>query len=337
MENTMPRQARIQMPDLLYHVLFRGIERRSIFADKEDYQEFLGRLESAKEDALIFAWALMPNHGHLLLRTGRAPLADIMRRLLTGYAVYFNRRHKRVGHLFQNRYKSIVCDEDLYLKTLVAYVHLNPLKAGLTKDLETLAAYPWCGHGAMLGKIKAPWQAVDAALACFGETRVFALREYMKHIANQRKDPGNYDGGGLLRSTGGKGGVLALRRSGDHQRADERILGDGDFVTRVLGQEGKENKALSPLKASKAVEWLLENVCRYFGVKAPDLSGPSREANLAKAREACVYLGRTRLGLKGHVFAEQFKRTSGGVSRAYQRGRRWVEEERDLKRMFYGN
>jgi len=100
-----------------------------------------------------FAWALIPNHAHFLLRTGTVPIATVMRRLLTGYAVSFNRRHRRHGHLFQNRYKSILCEEDPYLLELVRYIHLNPLRAGIVEELKKLEAYPYCGHSVLMGKV----------------------------------------------------------------------------------------------------------------------------------------------------------------------------------------
>jgi putative transposase len=99
----MPRGA-------LHHIIVRGIERRSIFFDDRDYQNFLERLGHLLTDSKTrcYAWALMKNHLHLLPRTGMAPISTLMRRLLTGYAQQFNRRHKRCGVLFQNRYKSFI-------------------------------------------------------------------------------------------------------------------------------------------------------------------------------------------------------------------------------------
>jgi len=129
----MPRKARIDAPGALHHIIVRGIDRRSIFIDDADRDDFLDRLGGRLSDSKTpcFAWALMTNHLHLLLRTGAAPIATVMRRLLTGYAVSFNLRHHRHGHLFQNRYKSILCQEDPYLLELVRYIHLNPLQAGI--------------------------------------------------------------------------------------------------------------------------------------------------------------------------------------------------------------
>ncbi len=128
----MPRTARIDAPGVLNHIMIRGIERRKIFRDNKDRKEFINRLKKLlpETQTICYAWAFLPNHAHFLFRTGQIPIATLMRRLLTGYAVYFNRRHRRSGQLFQNRYKSILCQEDIYLKELVRYIHLNPIRAG---------------------------------------------------------------------------------------------------------------------------------------------------------------------------------------------------------------
>ena len=126
----MPRKARIDATGALHHIVIQGIERKAIFADDKDRENFLERLSILLQgtETPCYAWALMTNHVHLLLRSGTISIASIMRRLLTGYAVRFNRRYRRSGHLFQNRYKSILCQEDRYLRQLVAYIHLNPVK-----------------------------------------------------------------------------------------------------------------------------------------------------------------------------------------------------------------
>ena len=149
----MPRQSRIDAPGALHHVIARGIERRNIFRDDQGRYNFLERMGALAEGTatVCYAWALIPNHFHLLLRTGTAPIATFMRRLLTGHAVSFNRRHRRHGHLFQNRYKSILCQEDSYLLELVRYIHLNPLRAKLVADMDALGEIPvlwsWRDHG----------------------------------------------------------------------------------------------------------------------------------------------------------------------------------------------
>ena len=116
----MPRQARLDAPETLHHVMVRGIERTTLFRDDTDRTDFVTRVAAVAEAGgwTVYAWALLPNHAHLLVRTGTRPLPRSMRSLLTGYAGAFNRRHRRVGHLFQNRYKSIVVEAEPYLLEL---------------------------------------------------------------------------------------------------------------------------------------------------------------------------------------------------------------------------
>ena len=130
----MPRKARLDVPGTLHHAMVRGIEGSDIFRDDEDREAFIERIRYlAKETGTrILAWALMDNHIHLLIVSGPDGLSAFMRRLLTGYVIGFNRRHRRFGHLFQNRYKSVICDLDPYLLELVRYIHLNPFRAGVS-------------------------------------------------------------------------------------------------------------------------------------------------------------------------------------------------------------
>jgi REP element-mobilizing transposase RayT len=150
-------------------VIARGIERRPIFSDDRDRGDFLSRVARIFPECGTgcFAWALMPNHVHMVLRTGDRPLATVMARLLTGYAKRFNERHERVGHLFQNRYLSLFADDDDHLLTLVRYVHLNPVKGGIVTSVDELAAYPWTGHSVLMGRCRAPFQSTAEVLAAF--------------------------------------------------------------------------------------------------------------------------------------------------------------------------
>ena len=111
----------------------RGVAQQAIFRDDADRDDFVNRLAGASTAGAfhVYAWALLPNHFHLLIRTDKRPLSRAMRSLLTGYAGAFNRRHHRSGHLFQNRYKSVVCEEEPYFLELIRYLHLNPLRAGI--------------------------------------------------------------------------------------------------------------------------------------------------------------------------------------------------------------
>ena len=180
----MPRSSRLDAPGVLHHIMIRGIERRNIFRIKKDREDFLERLSRLipETQTCCYAWVLMSNHVHLLLRTGQVSIATLMRRLLTGYAVSFNRRHKRRGQLFQNRYKSIVCQEDIYLKELVRYIHLNPVRAGIVKDLSHLDTYPYSGHSVIMGKADRPWQDVDYVLGFFSKREKIARGEYLAYV-----------------------------------------------------------------------------------------------------------------------------------------------------------
>ena len=145
----MPRQARLDAPGTLHHVIIRGIERKKIVSYDQDRQDFVARMGTIalETETSVYAWALMTNHAHILLRSGPSGLPRYMRRLLSGYAISYNRRHRRHGHLFQNRYKSIVCEEDSYFKELVRYIHLNPLRAKLVDNLTKLDQYRYCMKG----------------------------------------------------------------------------------------------------------------------------------------------------------------------------------------------
>jgi len=146
----MPRIARLDTPGLLNHVTIRGIERRKIFNDDKDRENFVERLSTLLPETKTqcYAWSFLSNHAHFLFRSGPAGIASFMRRLLTGYAVSYNRRRKRHGQLFQNRFKSIICQEDAYFLELVRYIHLNPIRSGVLANLEELDRYPYCGHSA---------------------------------------------------------------------------------------------------------------------------------------------------------------------------------------------
>ena len=203
----MPRQARLDAPGTVHHVILRGLERGQIVADAQDREAFLARLGdlAAATGTTLYARALLPNHAHLLLRSGAPGLPQFMRRLLTGYALGYNRRHQRVGHLFQNRYKSIVVEEEPYFRELVRYIHLNPLRARLVPDLPHLARSPWCGHAGILGRTRHPWQDRAYVLTWFGRTERGALRAYRAFLREglpQGRRP-ELVGGGLLRSLGG--------------------------------------------------------------------------------------------------------------------------------------
>ena len=291
----MPRQARLDVPGTLHHVIIRGIEKRQIVDDQMDRNRFVSRMgELASETGTaIYAWALLTNHVHILLRSGADGLPSFMRRFLTGYSVYYNRRHNRHGHLFQNRYKSIVCDEDVYFQELVRYIHLNPLRAGLAKNPVALERYSWCGHGVVTGRLKNAWQNRKFVLNCFGETTKAGIKKYREFvesgIALGRRP--ELVGGGLVRSLGGWSQVVSLRRHGDRELADERILGSGDFVQRILDEaEERQKHHFAARDRIQNAREIITKTCEDEHINQKELQSGSRRRVISLVRSRLAQL-----------------------------------------------
>ncbi len=277
----MPRKSRIDAAGALHHIIARGIDRGKIFQDPTDKRNFLKRLAEILKgtETHCYAWALIPNHFHLLLRTGNEPVATVMRRLLTGHALWYNRRHHRHGHLFQNRYKSILCQEDAYLLELVRYIHLNPLRARLVANLSSLDNYSFSGHSVIMDRRSNDWQDTGAVLRLFGEKVSAARRQYCayveKGIALGKRD--DLIGGGLIRSHGGWANVKAMRRAKIFEKADERILGDGFFVQEVLVRAEEKLKRRYALQAKGvSLERVAERVAELFNIPSSELWLPGK-------------------------------------------------------------
>ena len=153
MNSIMPRLARLDAPGVIHHVMIRGIERRKIFRNNKDRNDMMDRLTDLlpATNTTCYAWSFLSNHAHFLFRSGETGLSTLMRRLLKGYAVNFNRRYRRHGQLFQNRYKSIICQEEIYLRELVRYIHLNPLRSNVVSNIIGLNRYKYCGHSRAKG------------------------------------------------------------------------------------------------------------------------------------------------------------------------------------------
>ena len=321
----MPRKARIDAPDALHHIIVRGIDRCAIFRDDHDYDQYLERLDLilTETETPCYAWALMPNHFHLLLKTGLTPLANVMRRLLTGHAVYFNRRHRRYGHLFQNRYKSILCQEETYLCELVRYIHLNPLRAGLVKDMKALDNYPYCGHSALVENIKRDWQQVDYVSGFFGKRKADARKSYRTFVVkgvDQGQRP-EFTGGGLLRSVGGWAALAALRRGSDWVKSDERILGDSNFVNTVLRHADEQMETRYRLK-SQGFEFntIAERVAQVMDLPLETVWEKSRRPQVVQARSLLCYWATRELGMSMTETANRLGLTQPAVSIAVRRG-----------------
>jgi len=297
-----------------------------IFRDQRDRREFIERLAKGlqKAGSQCYAWVLMPNHCHLLLRNGSESLSELMRRLLTGYAVYFNHRHKRSGYLFQNRYKSILCQKDIFLLELVRYIHLNPVRAGMIPSMKKLDKYPWSGHSVLVGASQQGWQAKDEILAYFDKNESRAVSKYCEYIEagwarGERKE---LTGGGLVRSAGGWKNVLEAQKAKEYLQGDERILGESAFVDEVLKKAEEKIKTCQELrKAGWNIERLVQRVCKIFNVEQTEIRKRARGNRRSQARSLVAYWGYYELRIKGRELAEYFNISQSALSESIERGR----------------
>jgi hypothetical protein len=264
----------------------------------------------------------MSNHAHLLLCSGVLGLAKFMRRLLTGYAVSYNLRHRRHGHVFQNRYKSMVCDGDSYFTELVRYIHLNPLRVELVKDLKQLERYPYCGHGTILGTQSNPWQDGDSVLAQFGQRGAEAKEAYRRYIAEgvalgRRPE---LVGGGGSRSAGEWFAVKSQRQRGGREPSDERILGSGEFVERVLREADTRVLRQNRLKKTKRhAERVVAEACKKNDVSLTELRSGSRRGKLPAVRVKIVQGLVEGYGVPIAEVARQVGISTSGVSKILTR------------------
>lgn len=330
----MPRKNRIDIPGIIQHVIARGIERRKIFLDDKDREYFLEHLGKIliKNEGKCYGWVLMPNHFHLVLMSGGWGLAKIMRQLLTRYAVYFNHRYKRSGHLFQNRYKSIVCQEDSYLMELIRYVHLNPLKASLVHDVRELSGYRWSGHRALIGKEMRPWQAKDEVLSYFSSNEGEAVKKYEEYVQEGTKTKVNFEGGGLIRSMGGLVEAIAARKDAHRQMYDDRILGDGEFVGEILKKHEADTEKCFTVKTKiNSLNDLITLVAIKMKIEKEDLRGSQKNIRLAKARSLISYVGQQYLEESGTSIGLALNKNRATMSIAYGRGKELLQQDEESK------
>jgi hypothetical protein len=256
-----------------------------------------------------------------------------MRRLLTGYAVYFNRRHKRHGHLFQNRYKSILCQEDSYLHELIRYIHLNPLRANLVNDLKALDKYPYCGHSAVLGKVNRDWQQVEYVLGIFGKRKADAKKAYRQFVENgvsQGRKP-ELTGGGLVRSIGGWTALKALRNETVRIKGDERILGDSDFIEAVLKKADEQMERRYRLEAEGFdLDRVAGRVAKVMSIKPDLIWEMSRRPQVVAARDLLCYWTSKELGISATDLAKRLNLTQPAISIAVRRGEKRARKNRYL-------
>ena len=278
----MARRPRIEFSGALYHVIVRGNQRQEIFHDEADYRKYLSLLCAYKEryQSKLFAYTLMSNHVHLIIETGETPLSKVLQGLNQSYTQYYNLRWRTVGHLFQGRYKAILCDRDEYLLALVRYIHLNPVRAGI---VEEASRYLWSSHRVYLGMENASGVDVDEVLNMFSSGKGVARRRYL----------------GFVREGIGDGG------EGEYYRTlDQRILGSEEFAKEVQRQGEKPVKL--PTKVP-SLAMLAHAVSEASGVRVSDLRGPGATPTQARARRLLVLSAR-EAGHRNRAVAEYLGR-----------------------------
>jgi len=310
----MPRKNRLDFPGALHHVIVRGIEKKSIFQHDNDKLDFLKRLGTNLEtnDIRLFAWCIMPNHAHLLIQTGEYNLSSFMRKILTGYAVSYNKRHSRVGHLFQNRYKSILCDKDEYLFRLIRYIHLNPVKAKLI-SINELDTHKWTSHKDILStdEIDVPVE-IDEVLSHFGRNQKAALKQYSRFIIEGANLDEKLSSGGLQKSLGKN---LSQIKKNEVDSFDDRILGMGEFVTNTLKKVGL---AEDEKHTFTSVEQLVSTIEKFYKIQKGELLIHIKSSR--EPRDVFIYLGKILLGKTCAELGEQLGIQRSAASKGFNRG-----------------
>ena len=263
----MARRPRLLAPGVMYHVIVRGNHGQKTFLNPSDYQAYLERLGRYRRQlgVTVYAYCLMPNHVHLLVESGSQPLSRFMQGLQQSYTQYFNRKHRKVGHLFQGRYKAIVCDKDQYLVSLVRYIHLNPIRANMVQNLDE---YPYSGHRS------------------YAEGRVSEVLEPRR----------------VLDMLGGRAGYRRFVQEGlkdghreDYYRVeDQRFLGAEEFAQKL---KRKSNEEEIPVR-KKPLSVALRRAARAVEVEPQVLEGADRGWEVSQSRALVGYVLIRRLGYK---------------------------------------
>ena len=319
----MPRAPRLDTPGTLHHVIARGIERCSIFRDNRDRTDFLDRIRRLFRETgtTLYAWSLLSNHAHLLARSGPAGISKPLHRLLGGYATTFNHRHHRCGHLFQNRFKSTLVEEESYFLELLRYIHLNPLRAGIVADLDALARYPWSGHAVVLGRRAFDAQDCEFVLRQFGTTRTAACPAYLAFVedALHPTDPPDLEGGGLRRSAGGWEALPRITRGREGWAFDERVLGSSAFVEATLATTDDSSTRRPAPPDPAVIDDLCNEVARRWSVGTAEICSSSRRREVVIARALVAFLSVRRYGFTQTAVAHALRVSKQTIFRTLAR------------------
>jgi putative transposase len=285
----MARKPRIHFPGALYHVISRGNQGQKIFLDEKDLKTYLSYLSEYKirYPFRLYAYVLMTNHFHLLLEVGETSLSKIMQSLLFRYTRYFNRRYGKLGHLFQGRYRAILCDKDTYLLELVRYIHLNPVRARVVSKPEE---YRWSGHLRYLGRGRDDLLDQDRVLEQFSRGLSVSRRKYRAFVLE---------------------GVQGGHQERYYEVKDQRYLGEESFIERVE----KEAKVSEERVYDLPVDLIAREVSKAIGIPLERLYSLSRDRKGVYGRSVVAYLARAVSGQLVKDVAQHFRRSPMTVSR----------------------
>lgn len=286
----MARKPRIEFEGAFYHVITRGNQRQKIFRDEEDFGKYLELLARYKDlyKYRLYAYVLMSNHVHLLVETGPAPLSKVLQGINQSYTGRFNRKYKTVGHLFQGRYKAILCDRDGYLLSLVKYIHLNPVRARIVKTPEE---YQWSSHRTYIRQAAKNSVDGDLVLRLFSEDKGTARRLY-----------GAYVGDGI-----------AVKKEAIYATIDKRILGDEKFAESVMD---KCEAAIEPGRKEReySLAAISEAIVQSFGITLPQMRKRGKDRNISRGRKLFSLVAHD-FGYKGREIAEYMRKDPALITR----------------------
>ena len=303
----MARKPRVHYPGALYHVISRGNQRQDIFLDDRDRTAYLSYLSECKVryGVQVYAFALMKNHVHLLLEVGEIPLSRFMQSLLFRYARNFNKRYAQVGHLFQGRYRAILCDKDAYLLELVRYIHLNPVRAGIVRNPER---YPWTSHLNYLGKEREGLVDTDLVLGQLGANRSIGKRKYREFLLE-----------GLDRG----------HEKRFYEVKDQRYLGEDEFIGRMESEKRKTGGVIYDIP----MEGIAREVSKACGIVIDRLYSVTYERKGAQGRGIVAYLARGLTGQMVKDIAEHFRRSPMRISQAIIEVEKRLRQEEPFRKM----
>ena len=319
----MPRKARITAPGILLHIMGRGIEGRDIFLNDSDRAVFVSlfRFGLRQTGYRCYAWALMPNHYHLFLRTSEQPPAALMRRLNSAYSRHYNKTHDRKGYLFGDRYRSIATQDQNYCEEIVRYVHLNPIRAGICKSLSALDRYPWTGHRALMGNAPSDFQDAQAVLRRFGRDMHEARMRYRAFLAEGLH--GNIGSECISSIRGSNKGTIDVRETGTW------AIGDPEFVRSVI-EKDKQNRLR--IARFKKLGWTLDRaakeVATCFNIDVETLRTRSRLTPSAEAKKSFAYICRSLLDFRTIDIGRFLGITGPAASICANRGRKSMNDKR---------